>query len=634
MLGDGDRKGLLESCGNSNLKRIGDIKNSAVMALELVVLLLDATINIHSDRFLDFLPRIPLKIVQGMKLERHILSDQNAPDNAFKLLFLLAEQLPNYKLSEFVDGNSEALERYNDWLDEHMDEKDALDGDEDAGAPRTWAQVKLDDCDKEEGALLGMEADLESVMEAALASGDEETETLDPLGLTRITLDARGHMLVGGKKGAAHSAKGASSGKKIKLFWKKLLKAKEKEQSEALQKNKKGTAGKDSVAAGAALLGAHSRPLTLDEEDEDGVGGLGGLHLVDAIMQRGSINTAMHDFNPVLFLSTVHSNTSLADLERGLNTLQQSVNSRTTQMKKLVEQHFGQYVYCKDTIDHLHSLLQSEITSNNKVASSSGRSVRLLRDIESVRAECEALYAPLLARKTESDQIRSVLGILGRFKFLFSLPGKLHESRKKRAWEQVIRDYQKAKQLVVLKAAPSAAASAAAATPSAAGLSVPAGAGGGSAAPSPSAAAIAASAANIGAGVTLLSLTNPSALSSTAAAAAAGSLGIPESVLFEIGRLMLDIRRELFRSLDQPHVPLEEQQKVIGYLVALDCEEDPAWYYLKKQREWIGSCLEKAMEVRFAPRPTRARARCTGRHGDARGVHTTSCWGLRGRCEL
>ena len=573
MLGDGDsKKGLLESCGNSNLKRIGDIKNSSVLALELVVLLLDATVNVHSDKFLDFLPKIPLKVIQSMKLERHILSDTSAPDNAFKLLFMLTEQMPRVRLSEFVDNNTEAMERYTEWYNDHMEEKDAMgDDDDDSNAPRTWAQVKLEDLDKEEASAIGMEADLESVLEA-VSQGDEEQETLDPLGLTRITLNARGNLMIN-KKGGGSSSKSASSSKRMKLFFNKLLKQKAAESEQAA---KKGAKGKDGMSAAAAMLGANSKPLSGGGGDEEDDEGGGGIHLMDAIMQRGSIDTSLADFNPVLFLTTVHTNTSLAALEQGLTTLQASVNSRTVQMKKLVEQHFGQYVFCKDTIDHLHQLLQSEISSNNKVASSSGRSVPLLRDIEAVRNECEALYAPLLQRKTESDQIRQVLSILGRFKFLFSLPAKLNESRKKQAWEQVIRDYTKAKALVVIKA-PTTNPAAASASPNAA-------------------AAAAAAAAASSASVSLLSLTNPASQAATAALAASGSLGIPESVLWEIGRIVSDVRRQLFRQLDQPLHPLEEQQKIIGYLLALDCEEDPAWYYLKKQREWIGGLMEKAME--------------------------------------
>ena len=46
----------------------------------------------------------------------------------------------------------------------------------------------------EEASAIGMEAELESVLEAVGAQ-DEEQETLDPLGLTRITLNARGNLI-------------------------------------------------------------------------------------------------------------------------------------------------------------------------------------------------------------------------------------------------------------------------------------------------------------------------------------------------------------------------------------------------------------------------------------------------------
>jgi len=575
LLGDGDsKKGLLESCGNTNLKSIRDIKHSSVMALELVAMMLDSTLNVHAAQFMDFLPRVPLKTIQAMKLERHILSEQHAPDNAAKLLFMLQEQQPSIRLSEFLDHNHAAEERYKDWFDEHMDERaeEGEDGDKSSG-PRTWAEVKLEDVDREEGVGRAMDAELEAVLAGTGSGEDAENESMDPLGLTKLTWNEQGQLVsIGGRRAGEGVGKGAAStSRRMKLFLQKLMKQKQKE---AAMK------GQNKAAFGGVSV-------TMDEEDEEGEGEGESMALLDTILsEKGSVNPSHADFNPVLFLTTVHSQTSLDKLQSGLRTLEAAVSNRAVALKQLVTQHFGQYVYAKDTIDHLHELLQGELsTDKGGSKSNSGRTRRLLAEIESLRTDISSLYAPLLRRKAQSDQIRSLQSLLSRFNFLLELPGKMMEYRRKAQWEQIIREYQKAKQFVVL---PTNASSSANKGKHSSNIASPS-----SKTPNTPSLSSVPTASN---SVTLLSLMHPSVAAQTAAAAANGSLGVPETILWQIGRLIADIRQELFSLLDAPNATGERQQKIISYLLQLDCDEDPAWYYLNKQKESIIQQFERAME--------------------------------------
>lgn len=58
-------------------------------------------------------------------------------------------------------------------------------------------------------------------------------------------------------------------------------------------------------------------------------------HLIDTVIQKGSISTSSDDFNPYLFLIEVHHDTSTLKLELGLHTLQKAVNNRTDQMRQV-----------------------------------------------------------------------------------------------------------------------------------------------------------------------------------------------------------------------------------------------------------------------------------------------------------
>ncbi len=63
-----------------------------------------------------------------------------------------------------------------------------------------------------------------------------------------------------------------------------------------------------------------------------------------------------------------------------------------------------------------------------------------------------------------------------------------------------------------------------------------------------------------------------------------GTHTISQRVLTEVEHIITDFRNTLLRRLDVATTPLEEQQRVIAWLVQLDCGMDPAWYYLKKQK--------------------------------------------------
>lgn len=51
--------------------------------------------------------------------------------------------------------------------------------------------------------------------------------------------------------------------------------------------------------------------------------------------------------------------------------------------------------------------------------------------------------------------------------------------------------------------------------------------------------------------------------------------------------------------LDNPRAFLEDQQRIIGYLIELDCQQDPAWYYIRKQK--VG-CVSVVLPVLAIPR--------------------------------
>lgn len=63
------------------------------------------------------------------------------------------------------------------------------------------------------------------------------------------------------------------------------------------------------------------------------------------------LNFFSETFDPKLFLSRIHQNTSAADLESGALSLKSDLKGRTQQKKQLVKENFDCFISCKTTID-------------------------------------------------------------------------------------------------------------------------------------------------------------------------------------------------------------------------------------------------------------------------------------------
>jgi exocyst complex component 2 len=148
---------------------------------------------------------------------------------------------------------------------------------------------------------------------------------------------------------------------------------------------------------------------------------LGNIATARRLSSSASYNPYREDFDPVLFLLKIHSQTPAKDLASGYKAVKRTVDSRQQQMRDLVSAHFDQFISCKNTIDVIEVLLREEVSATE----SKSRTGQLEKKMKGISDSANRIYGPLLERKAEADKIRNVLAVLKRFDFLFALPGSL-----------------------------------------------------------------------------------------------------------------------------------------------------------------------------------------------------------------
>ncbi|XP_044475381.1 exocyst complex component SEC5A-like [Mangifera indica] len=149
-------------------------------------------------------------------------------------------------------------------------------------------------------------------------------------------------------------------------------------------------------------------------------------------------------FDAKLFLSRIHQDTSATDLEAGALALKTDQKGRTQQRKKLVKDNFDCFVSCKTTIDDI----ESKLKRIEEDPEGSG-TAHLFKLMQGVSLQANRAFEPLFERQSQAEKIRSVQGMLQRFRTLFNLPSIIRESISKGEYDLAVREYKKAKSIAL-----------------------------------------------------------------------------------------------------------------------------------------------------------------------------------------
>uniref|UniRef100_A0A1B6LCB4 Exocyst complex component 2 n=2 Tax=Cicadellinae TaxID=33370 RepID=A0A1B6LCB4_9HEMI len=180
-------------------------------------------------------------------------------------------------------------------------------------------------------------------------------------------------------------------------------------------------------------------PLGLSVEGNDKKFPEDDLH---ELFPEGSGDLASDQFEPGWFLLEHHHGTSFDDLRVGLGYLRRKVEGQKEGQLSFLKANVGSVMEQLDTLFILKDKFETDVMERGL-----DPTIKMEKAIRDSMLEANKLFEGVLKRRERADATRNALGVLQRFRFLFTLPVTIERNIQRGEYDAVINDYSRAQNL-------------------------------------------------------------------------------------------------------------------------------------------------------------------------------------------
>lgn len=173
-----------------------------------------------------------------------------------------------------------------------------------------------------------------------------------------------------------------------------------------------------------------------------------GLPLEENTRLRNRYLISSKTFSPTAFLRDVHATTPSSELQRGLNLLSGSIAQKSGSLKLLVESNFDRFVAAKGTIEGVYKEMKANSFLDKDKESEYG--VGKIRSyLNEAEAKADDVFGPVMKGRGREEELRTLLSVVERHRDILEIPGLLNDCIKRKDYESLIDEYQKARKALM-----------------------------------------------------------------------------------------------------------------------------------------------------------------------------------------
>lgn len=129
--------------------------------------------------------------------------------------------------------------------------------------------------------------------------------------------------------------------------------------------------------------------------------------------------------------------------------LKQDSYDQAAQMKKLVKEHFEQFVQCRDSVESVGTLTtETSIWPVPPNDNYKGGKIKAEKYLDTAKDESENLFSPVLKQNQEVKSLKFAQHILDRYNYVFNLPDQLKQYLRQKEYEAIVREYLRVKSTI------------------------------------------------------------------------------------------------------------------------------------------------------------------------------------------
>lgn len=163
-------------------------------------------------------------------------------------------------------------------------------------------------------------------------------------------------------------------------------------------------------------------------------------------------------FDSQVFLTTVHSDSSVEQLMQLLQFLERDIQNQTAQLRQVIDENYIKFVDCKRTIDDIlfefkssKTYAQQERDSSKvynplrqrKLQQSESLAAELEESLQNINIASNLMIGPIIESKNKESKLNKVIEFIRTHSFFFDLPSNLIRYLAEHNHDQFIDDYQR-----------------------------------------------------------------------------------------------------------------------------------------------------------------------------------------------